>query len=56
MVRFRITPEMMQLIDEEGNAVLEPGSFTVTVGGSSPGARSRALGAPRPVTGTFILG
>ena len=54
-VRFEITPAMMELIDERGEAVLEPGSFTVFIGGSCPDARSEALGAPKPASGTFEL-
>ncbi|NLF39928.1 glycoside hydrolase family 3 protein [bacterium] len=54
-VTFKITPEMMSLFDMDGNPKLEPGSFTVTIGGSSPGARSAALGAPAPVTATFVV-
>jgi len=54
-VRFDITPEMMELVDEEGRPVLEPGTFTVTAGGSSPGPRAEALGAARPGTARFEL-
>jgi len=54
-IKFKITPEMMQLIDNAGNAVLEPGTFTVTIGGSSPGPRSLALGAPAPAVGVFAV-
>ncbi len=54
-VRFRITPEMLQMVNADGEKVLEPGTFTVTVGGSSPGARSEALGAPKPASATFDL-
>jgi beta-glucosidase len=54
-VAFEISPEQMELVDESGGRVLEPGTFTVTVGGSSPGARSEALGAPPPAVGRFEL-
>jgi beta-glucosidase len=49
-VTFRITPGMMELVNEQGQRVLEPGRFRVTVGGASPGPRAVALGAPTPAT------
>jgi beta-glucosidase len=33
----------MALIDNDGKAVLEPGSFEVYIGGSQPDARSQKL-------------
>jgi beta-glucosidase len=52
-VRFRITPEMMTMVNADGEHVLEPGAFTMTLGGACPDARSRALGAPEPCTARF---
>ncbi|PIE34703.1 glycosyl hydrolase [candidate division KSB3 bacterium] len=54
-VTFDVTPEMMQLIGNDGQAVIEPGEFKVIVGGSSPGARSEDLGAPTPVEAVFTV-
>ncbi|MEM9673050.1 MAG: glycoside hydrolase family 3 C-terminal domain-containing protein [Bacteroidota bacterium] len=54
-VTFTLPSKAMQLIDEEGNAQWEKGEFQVTVGGASPGERSVALGAAKPVQGTFEL-
>ncbi|MBN1816291.1 MAG: glycoside hydrolase family 3 C-terminal domain-containing protein, partial [Sedimentisphaerales bacterium] len=54
-VAFTITPEMMSLIDENGNSGLEPGQFRVTVGGCSPGKRGTDLGAPQPAEATFTM-
>ncbi len=54
-VTFTVTPEMLQLIDQEGHAVLEPGDFRLTVGGTSPGSRSRQLGASEPVSAVFSV-
>ena len=54
-VAFTITPEMMSLVDENGDSRLEPGQFRVTVGGCSPGKRGADLGAPQPVQVTFTL-
>ncbi|HHH75989.1 MAG TPA: glycoside hydrolase family 3 protein, partial [Phycisphaerae bacterium] len=52
---FTITPEMMSLIDMEGDSIHEPGMFSVYVGGSLPDARSAALGAAKPVELKFEL-
>ncbi len=45
---FRLDSRELALVDDDGNRVLEPGRFRITVGGSSPGERSRRLGAPKP--------
>jgi beta-glucosidase len=55
VLTFTITPEMMMLFDEDGQAKLEPGQFRVTVGGCSPGTRGVALGAPQPVSTLFTV-
>jgi beta-glucosidase len=52
-VAFEITPRMMELIGDDGQARIEAGAFTVTVGGCSPGGRGQELGAPPPATGRF---
>jgi beta-glucosidase len=54
-ISFTITPEMMMLIDDEGQAVLEPGQFKLTLGGCSPSTRGLALGASEPVGTTFAV-
>lgn len=54
-VTFEITPGMMQLVNEQGESVLEPGRFRVSVGGSTPLARSRALGAAEHVEVEFVV-
>jgi len=54
-VSFTITPEMMMLVDEEGEQVLEPGEFRLTIGSCSPGQRGQILGAPRPVIANFNI-
>lgn len=48
-VQFTLTPRQMALIDYNGKCILEPGKFTVFVGGSQPDERSRQL------TGTEVL-
>lgn len=54
-VQFELTPKMMEMIDNEGNGVIEPGSFQVYVGGALPTDRSKALGANESVQGTFMV-
>ncbi len=48
-VSFRINEKMLQMVNEEGKFILEPGEFKITIGGSSPGSRSLELGAAEPV-------
>jgi beta-glucosidase len=54
-VRFRVTPEMMELVGKDGRGRLEPGWFTVYIGGSSPGPVATALGASKPAKIRFKL-
>jgi beta-glucosidase len=54
-LEFTVTPAMMELVDDNGASVLEPGRFRITVGGCSPGARGLALGAPQPATAEFSV-
>lgn len=54
-VRFVLTAEMMELVDDQGRSRLEPGRFRITVGGASPGRRAVQLGAPEPVTAEFVV-
>jgi len=48
-----IEPRHMELVNDEGLRVLEPGEFRVTIGGASPGPRAMALGAPQPAQAVF---
>jgi beta-glucosidase len=52
-ISFSIIDDILKIADEEGNFILEPGEFKITIGGASPGARSLELGAPKPAE--FIL-
>jgi beta-glucosidase len=54
-ITFSITPEMMMLVDENGDSILEAGKFSVRVGGSSPGQRSIELGIQELLEGQFNL-
>ena len=47
-LRFTITPDKLQIVDDKGNAVTPNGTYTMYIGGSSPVQRSRELGAPAP--------
>ncbi len=40
---FTLTPKELSLIDDDGNAVLEPGKFEIFIGGSQPDSRSVSL-------------
>lgn len=48
-IGFTVDEKMLQLVNEDGKFILEPGEFRITIGGSSPGSRSLELGAPEPV-------
>ena len=54
-IQFEITPEMMQLVNEQGERVLESGDFRIYLGGSSPGNRSTELGISTLKEATFTL-
>ncbi|MCB0587609.1 MAG: glycoside hydrolase family 3 C-terminal domain-containing protein, partial [Phaeodactylibacter sp.] len=45
-VSFEINPDMLKVVNEEGEKVLEPGEFQISIGGSVPSQRSIELGAP----------
>ncbi|MFW6202856.1 MAG: glycoside hydrolase family 3 C-terminal domain-containing protein [Marinilabilia sp.] len=52
-VNFTVTPEMMESINEDGEAVLESGKFKIYVGGSSNSEVNDELGAAEGLTGNF---
>ncbi len=54
-VKFTITPDMLELINDEGKAVLEKGEFTIWAGSAVPTERSKALGAPEAVKAVLVL-
>jgi beta-glucosidase len=41
-VSFTLTPEQLSVIDNNGRRVVEPGEFSVTVGGKQPGFKGHA--------------
>ncbi len=55
-VRFKLSPEALLFINDDGEAVFEPGSFRLTIGSCSPGKRGLELGAPQPLTAEFQVG
>jgi beta-glucosidase len=55
VVKFTITPEMMELVNAKGARVIEPGKFKVSVGGSLPGNRSETLGAAKSLESFFTV-
>ncbi len=44
-IAFKLSSDMFEMVDEEGNRNIEPGEFKLYVGGASPLARSQDLGA-----------
>ena len=56
LVEFRISPHQLSVIDDEGRRVIEPGAFTVSVGGKQPGFSGTADAATTSVvTGRFTV-
>lgn len=54
-VNFIISPEMMKLVNAEGESVLNSGMIRISIAGSLPSERSAELGAPAPVTASFTI-
>ncbi|HEY3429943.1 MAG TPA: hypothetical protein VGK39_04640, partial [Cyclobacteriaceae bacterium] len=47
VVKFVITPGMMELVNAKGERVIESGKFKISIGGSLPGKRSETLGSSK---------
>jgi len=54
-VKFAVTADMLELVNEDGRRVLEPGKFRVTIGGACPSARSAELGSAKPVSAVLSV-
>nr|GFC67019.1 probable beta-D-xylosidase 7 [Tanacetum cinerariifolium] len=54
-VKFTLTPEMLALVNAQGQPVAPSGPVTVWVGGSLPSARSLALGAAKPASAVLTV-
>jgi beta-glucosidase len=52
-VSLPVEARQMSLVDDAGNRLIEPGRFTVHVGGSQPDARSIALRGMSPLRADF---
>ena len=52
-MRFTLSPRDMAMVNAEGRSLVEPGWFTVTIGGRQPDARSDELATSNVVTGRF---
>ena len=54
-VEFEITPDMLELVNEDGERVLENGEFDIIVGGACPTKRAQDLGAAKPVMASLTV-
>ncbi len=54
-VQFSITPELMKSVSDNGESVLLPGTYQISIAGSVPSQRSFELGAPKAAHTTFIV-
>jgi len=55
-LRFQLVPRQMTVIDNDGKRVIEPGDFTVSVGGKQPGFTGRAdASTTQAISATFAV-
>lgn len=54
-VRIQIPARSMETVNDDGQRAIRPGRYRLTIGGASPCARSRKLGAPQPVSAEFTI-
>jgi beta-glucosidase len=54
-IKFTLPGEAMLFVNEQGESVMEPGQFRLTVGSCSPGKRGIELGAPASLTALFTV-
>jgi beta-glucosidase len=54
-VTFRVDPSMLEVVNEQGKRVLNPGKHEIYIAGAAPLARSVDLGAPHPVSATLAV-
>jgi beta-glucosidase len=54
-VSFSLSPRQIALIDNDGNCILEPGQFRVSVGGRQPDSRSQKLAGTKVLTEIFTV-
>ncbi len=46
-INFRLTPELLKLVDERGNSAFTSGKAKIIIAGSSPSKRNEELGAAK---------
>ena len=54
-VVFELTRADFETIDQDGNSILVPGEYIITVGDAAPCERSKALGASEAVTVKYTI-
>jgi beta-glucosidase len=55
-ITFTLAPRDLTLIDDAGKRILEPGEFSVTVGGKQPGFKGNAdAQTTGVVSGSFVV-
>ncbi len=54
-VSFTLAPELLATFDHAGRSAVQPGAYRLIAGGSSPGARSAALGAATPAQMGLVI-
>ncbi len=54
-LNFTILPESMRVVDQQGRRYVEPGDFTIFVGGCQPDERSAALTGCRALSAGFSV-
>jgi beta-glucosidase len=55
VVKFTVTPDMLSLVNDNGETLETTGKVTVYVGGSSPMQRSETLGIAKPAVGNVAI-
>jgi beta-glucosidase len=55
VVKFTVSPEMLSLINANGQPVQLPGKIKISVGGSLPSKRSEDLGAAKHVEAILVV-
>jgi beta-glucosidase len=54
-VSFELAASALELVNDEGERVLEPGTVRVIAGGAAPGPRAETLGSPQPASAEFRI-
>ncbi len=54
-IKFTITPDMMKLVNSQGQSELTSGNIKISIAGSLPSKRSLELGAAKPVEALLIV-